>query len=872
MKCYLYLICIVLLAACGTSQKLKYGEQLFNKQSYAAAAEVFESIKGDAPEKHKYLGRTYFKMLHMEKAAEHFAKVPSESMEEEDKLIYCEVLKQLGNTGASSSLAATTHAAGKEIQINDYQHPLVKSPEAEIKVYPEEFNTKDDDMTPFFYVGSTYFMTNFSEKYSSKSKFGWNGKPFMQIVDTAKSVSNSFSKINTALHEGPVFLDENLGVMWFNRSIAKKGKNPARIAILEKKTTTLKDGKATEVSFSDKKSNYLHPFVSDKGNKLLFASNKPDGLGGYDLYIAARNDDGSYGEVASVGALVNSAFDEVYPTLITDSALVFASNRTSGYGGLDLYVSNLDKDGNWSSPRLLDMPLNSTRDDFHMIASPDTDGKYFFTTNREGNDDIYSAFIPQTLGGGWEITLKDAESTQVIRGLDVKVTYDVNAVPSEQLKTNDSGSFQAQAKGSALTVSSDGYKQAQLTYHPSKHAYFSVTRQTLDLVKSSNIDLNGKVIDNETKEGLEGVEVKIMAGTYKDSVMTGGDGGFSHPFDVVRIQESNSFEVVLEKSGYAPKRISGLRYDQMGAPFSLNAIAGLELKKIGVGDDLAALLSLKPIYFETAKWNITAQGAEELDKVADILLNNPQFVIECGSHTDCRGNRAANETLSSKRAESTAKYLISKGVTANQLKYKGYGEDMPINDCRCEGATPTTCTEEELALNRRTEFKVVKENEVDIPVATNGNANAVEEVVVSNTPITINPDKVQSTATIPAIEPTEMKLLDPIASDNFVVGSNKKYENTSDLLVNTMPAGKLYMVQIGAFREEIDVEMFNGMEPVYSERTKAGFTRYCVGMFTTYEKAEQAMKVMHRRGFTDAFVVGYREGNRVPVQSLYKVD
>lgn len=870
MKFYSYIIVILLLASCGTSQKLKYGQQLYNKQSYAAAAEVFESIKGENSEKFKHLGRTYFKMLQMEKAAENFAKVPSESMEEEDKVIYCEVLKQLGNTGASSALAATAHAAGKEKEIQDYMNPLVKTPEVEIKVYPEAYNTKDDDMTPFFYVGSTYFMSNFSEKYSSKSKFNWNGKPFMQIVDTAKSASNSFSKLNTALHEGPVHLDEDLGMMWFNRGVAKKGKSPARVAIFEKKTSSLKDGKAVEVSFSDKKSNYLHPYVSDKGNKLFFASNKPDGLGGYDLYMAARNEDGTYGDVTALGANINTAFDEVYPSLISDSALVFASNRTSGFGGLDLYVSNLDKDGNWSAPRILDLPLNSTRDDFHLIVSPDTDGKYFFTTNRDGNDEVYSAFIPKTLAGGWEITIINAESKEIIRGLDVKITYDVNIIPSEQVQTNDAGSVLANAKGGALTVSSDGFKQAQVTYQPGKHAYFSVTRQSLELDKASNVDLNGKVIDNETKQGIEAVEVKIIAGAYKDSVLTGKEGTFSHPFDVVKIQEAGEFQVVLEKAGYAPKKVTGLRYDQMGSPFSLNSIAGLELKKIGIGDDLAALLSLKPIYFETAKWNITAQGAEELDKVADILLNNPQFVIECGSHTDCRGNRNANANLSSKRAESTVKYLIGKGVTANQLRYKGYGEDLPINDCKCEGATPTTCSEEELALNRRTEFKVVKENEIETPQNPQLPDTEVEEALVKNSPITINPKEVKSTTAVPTIEPTEMKLLSPIASDNFVIGGKKKYFKTSDLLVNTMPSGELFMVQIGAFREEIDVEMFNSIEPVYSERTTAGFTRYCVGMFTTYEKAEQAMKVMHKRGFTDAFVVGYKEGNRVPVQSLYK--
>jgi hypothetical protein len=59
------------------------------------------------------------------------------------------------------------------------------------------------------------------------------------------------------------------------------------------------------------------------------------------------------------------------------------------------------------------------------------------------------------------------------------------------------------------------------------------------------------------------------------------------------------------------------------------------------------------------------------------------------------------------------------------------------------------------------------------------------------------------------------------------------------------------------------------MEPVYIEKTQAGFTRYCIGMFSSYSKAEAAMQALQKRGFTDAFIVGYYNGVRVPVQELH---
>jgi outer membrane protein OmpA-like peptidoglycan-associated protein len=870
MKLFRLIVIVLLFASCGTQQKLKYAERLYNEKAYAQAVEVCEAIKGDNVEKSRRLALSYFKMLKMDKAAENFAKIPSESFNEEDKVIYCEVLKQTGNLGASTNLAATTHAAGMEEAINDYLNPLVKSPEAEIKVYPEAFNSRNDEMTPFFYAGNIYFMSNNREEYSIESNFKWQNKPFLQIVDTAGSAANRFAALNTTLHDGPVFLSEELGLMYFNRSIPSKGKNAPRVSLFEKKLATLNDSKATELPFCNNASSYMHPYLNPKGNLLVYSSNQPDGKGGMDIYAVKRNDDGSYDQPAAINGNINTKFDEVYPTFLTDSVLVFASNKTSGYGGLDLYVSNLTRDGIWTDPRLLDMPLNSTMDDFHLIPAPDLDGKYYLSTNRDGHDEIYSVFIPNSLAGGWEVTIKNEAMSEVLRGQSLKAQYDLTSVPSEQLTTDDAGMIAAKANGGTLTIIADGYKQAQINYAGGKHAYFRTISQTLSLSPNTTYELAGSVVEETSKEPISNVLVKFIAGDIRDSVYTNRSGNFAQALDLKKFKDLNSINIELQKTGYAPKKINGVKLNTDGSSFDLNTAADLSLNKIGIGDDLASLLSLEPIYFESAKADITQQGANELDKVANILLNNPQFVIECGAHTDCRGSRASNATLSSKRAQSTVKYLISKGVTANQLRYRGYGEDLPINDCKCEGAIKTSCSDDQLALNRRTEFKVVKENEAVAEAVI-----AAEEVVVKSSPTLAPEDKINrenvtgSTTTEIAREQVEIKLLEPLRLDQFEMGTSIVYVSTEGILQNTLPSGKLYMVQVGAFREAVDVEIFNGLEPLYSEVTPKGFTRYCIGMFTVYEKAERAMLALQKRGFSDAFIVGYKEGVRVPVQTLY---
>ncbi|WP_286748671.1 OmpA family protein, partial [Flavobacterium sp. 40-81] len=111
---------------------------------------------------------------------------------------------------------------------------------------------------------------------------------------------------------------------------------------------------------------------------------------------------------------------------------------------------------------------------------------------------------------------------------------------------------------------------------------------------------------------------------------------------------------------------------------------------------------LNDIYFEYDKSNITQQGAFELDKLVQVMKNNPAMVIMVKSHTDSRGSDQYNMNLSDRRAKSTVQYIISKGIAKDKISGKGYGESEPKVNCG------ENCTEEEYAKNRRSEFLIVK--------------------------------------------------------------------------------------------------------------------------------------------------------------------
>jgi outer membrane protein OmpA-like peptidoglycan-associated protein len=111
---------------------------------------------------------------------------------------------------------------------------------------------------------------------------------------------------------------------------------------------------------------------------------------------------------------------------------------------------------------------------------------------------------------------------------------------------------------------------------------------------------------------------------------------------------------------------------------------------------------LKPIHFDYNKSNITQEGAFELNKLVQVMKENPSLVIFAKSHTDSRGSDEYNLDLSERRAKATVQYLISKGIDTSRISGKGFGESEPKVSCG------EKCTEDEHSKNRRAEFLIIK--------------------------------------------------------------------------------------------------------------------------------------------------------------------
>jgi outer membrane protein OmpA-like peptidoglycan-associated protein len=116
-----------------------------------------------------------------------------------------------------------------------------------------------------------------------------------------------------------------------------------------------------------------------------------------------------------------------------------------------------------------------------------------------------------------------------------------------------------------------------------------------------------------------------------------------------------------------------------------------------------AIYYLLHIYYDFDQSYIRDDAEEDLNKLLTLMQNNPDYVVEIGSHTDSRGSNNYNDRLSSRRAKSVVRWLGEKGIANDRLVAKGFGENINVNNC----ANNIPCSEKEHQLNRRTEFRVL---------------------------------------------------------------------------------------------------------------------------------------------------------------------
>jgi hypothetical protein len=199
------------------------------------------------------------------------------------------------------------------------------------------------------------------------------------------------SERSNKFNNGPLCLASDGKTVYFTSEVetgkiaeSKKFRNRSGIFIAERSGTDLIS--LRPFKYNDVQYEVGQPSLSKDGKYLFFASDKPGGQGGSDLYYCEFIN-GEWSSPVNLGKTVNSSGAENYPYMHPSGKLYFSSNRTGGFGKLDVYFTRL-VNGSWEDPVLLPEPVNSTSDDFAFVAEDDLQTGYF-TSNRRKEDDIY---------------------------------------------------------------------------------------------------------------------------------------------------------------------------------------------------------------------------------------------------------------------------------------------------------------------------------------------------------------------------------------------------------------------------------------------------------------------------------------------------
>lgn len=211
-------------------------------------------------------------------------------------------------------------------------------------------------------------------------------------TDKLNNIEKLNGKINTKFHEASSTLLPDGSIMFTRNNYfnLKSGKSRDGVTKLKIFTASGYDLRKIEpFYYNNDEFSVGHPSVSKDGKILVFSSDMPGGLGGVDLYYSIRlSDKSEWSRPVNFGGRINTEGDEEFPYLDNFDRLYFSSNGLPGLGGLDIFTIELNDLKPIGIPLNLGAPLNSPFDDFAVAKTKDNSG--YFSSNRKGNDDIYS--------------------------------------------------------------------------------------------------------------------------------------------------------------------------------------------------------------------------------------------------------------------------------------------------------------------------------------------------------------------------------------------------------------------------------------------------------------------------------------------------
>ncbi len=471
------------------------------------------------------------------------------------------------------------------------------------------------------------------------------------------------------------------------------------------------------------------PYLAENDGIMYYASNREGTLGSVDIWKVKRLDDSwqNWSEPENIGAPINTGGFDSYFSMDSSGQNAFTTRTYVSADGSNMNIYGLIPKAKITvKGKVLDAETDEPVDILLGISAPEeknitiqtgVSGDFSFTTYQEKNFVFGGTKVGyEQLQDAVDLTFGIEEDTIIEKNLyltPVKadlilygyVTEAQNMIPANALvkvemdKFKDSvqtayedGGYKLQLpKEGNYTIEllSDNYELVEDTLSATVPTgiYFKEFRKDYTLVKMVKpYRISGYVYDEKTKEPLQ-LTLNFDLGDSTITVAKSNADGFYEAF----VKIPGRFTIRAQKANYLnlEDQIT-ITDDQLFLDYSKD----LYMSPIEVGKTVV----IKNIYFNFDKTSLKSESYPELNRLTELMQQNPDITIEIGGHTDDKGTDEYNLELSDGRAQSVMAYLQEKSIAEQRMTAKGYGETEPVS---------TNATDLGRSENRRVEFTIL---------------------------------------------------------------------------------------------------------------------------------------------------------------------
>lgn len=422
---------------------------------------------------------------------------------------------------------------------------------------------------------------------------------------------------------------------------------------------------------NDEFPNGICSITPDGNTALLINAYTDDGKIEDGVSIARRTTTGwSFPKKQEILDYYNNSEFQDYCLSNSGKILISAVQRNNSKGGLDLYVSFMTGDNSWTVPKNLGYVINTNQIEFSPFLASDNKTLYFASEGHRGfgeSDIFYSRRLDDTWTR-WSVPENIGKSVNTA-GWDAYYTLSAKGDYAYFISTS-----KMVGKSESSPKDDDIYR--------------------ISIAKESRPDpvvlVKGTVLNSKTNMPVEAtIYYQSLPDNHEEGIAT------SDPINgryAIVLPMGLQYGFRAEAEGY----IAVSQYEDFTSISAYREITqDLLLTPLSTGE----IVLLNNIFFVQGKAAMLPESEPELERLVELMQENPSLEIELGGHTDNQGSSSANLRLSEERALSVMNSLIERGVQKRRLQSKGYGGTKPI---------ASNANEESRRKNRRVEVKVLK--------------------------------------------------------------------------------------------------------------------------------------------------------------------